>query len=87
MLRFLSPFMPSIDKLKESGFRKRSKEWSFLKTPVMMSYIRERMLSCFYRNTLRVDRYFFENVEKKRSQIRVEEASRGLRVCVKGVLK
>ena len=82
MLRFLSPFMPSIDKLKESGFRKRSKEWT-----VMMSYIRERMLSCFYRNTLRVDTYFFENVEKKRSQIRVEEASRGLRVCVKGVLK
>ena len=42
--------MPSIDKLKESGFRKRSTEWSFLKTPVMMSYITERML--------------FENVKK-----------------------
>ena len=64
MLGFLSPFMPSIDKLKESGFRKRSTEWRFLKTPVMMSYITERMLSYFYRNTLRVDTYFFENVKK-----------------------
>ena len=87
MLRFFSPFMPSIDKLTEPGFRKRSTEWSFLKTPVMMSCITERMLSYFYRNTLRVDTYFFENVEKKRSQIRVEEALRGLKVCVKGVLK
>ena len=50
MLRFLSPFKPSIDKLTESGFWKRSIEWSFLKTPVMMSYITERML--------------FENVKK-----------------------
>lgn len=64
MLRFLSPFKPSIDKLTESGFLKRSIEWSFLKTPVMMSYITERMLSYFYRNALRVDTYFFENVKK-----------------------
>ena len=64
MLRFLSPFKPSIDKLTESGFWKRSIEWSFLKTPVMISYITERMLSYFYRNALRVDTYFFENVKK-----------------------
>ena len=63
MLRFLSSFMPYIDKLKESGFRKRSTEWSFLKTPVKMSYIIESMLSYFHRYTLRVDTYFFENVE------------------------
>ena len=30
----------------------------------MMSYITERMLSYFYRNALRVDAYFFENVKK-----------------------
>ena len=30
----------------------------------MMSYITERMLSYFYRNALRVDTYFFENVKK-----------------------
>ena len=57
--------MPYIDKLKESGFRKRSTEWSFLKTPVKMSYIIESMLSYFHRYMLRVDTYFFENVKKK----------------------
>lgn len=43
----------------------------------------ERMLSYFHRYTLRVDTYFFENVEKKHSKIRVEEASRGLRSASK----
>ena len=78
--------MPSIDKLKESGFRKRSTEWSFLKTPVMMSYITERMLSYFYRNTLRVDTYFFENVKKTWPNT-CGRALKRFKACVKGVFK
>ena len=46
----------------------------------------ERMLSYFHRYTLRVDTYFFENVEKKQQNT----CGRGLKrfkVCVKSVLK
>ena len=50
--------MPSIDKLTESGFWKRSTDGP------RTVHVIESMLSYFYRYTLRVDTYFFENVEK-----------------------